>query len=1154
MPAVLRPELPDRPTRPPEKPEADSTVDVVHQPSYARTIPIAFGLATTKGQLIWIDPPEGPLRRTVDGKTTAVASFFMAHSWNAFQRPGVCLRIRANDKRVYDVRSGTGAPPPIPPFVVDIGPVLEGPEHVTRDTAGAVIRFYDGIDNGIDPYILAEDGADAIAFNGIRGVFFENFDCEPYGGSIPDITITWTDAAAESDVAGTVPLLATDALGYNRAAGTPMCFDEVLNRFYEWYHKDFETDTVYIGAIDFTAGRQTSLALLTDKPDAGINNLLFAAPLPGTGLFLVRADDTPNNYWALLVEAETGKTVASLAHASGEEVNWRCALPFVGGAEQHYIAAGWIEDSSANLPIAFVDVNVSDPAISYLLAESTSGDGTPFHVTPGKADAEGTTFFIGQEGPPGAVLKATFTELNAPVITTVYTADTGFEITGLKYDAGEDLVSVSELNGTENWMRGIDAESGTVLWEVQFEDGDPGRYEVVPGGGHYNTPLGQGLTARLFPGWAILWHWFSNGRTNKLMAMSNGVSTDIGLMTIPFTYRGDHYDQATGTLYKGKVDEWLSEAGLRYEAGDVTQQEVITAFCTYDGGASRVPLLTLAQLEFDLDGASLDDTRPKGVLIDRDADLRDIILNVCAPWNIDRIDTATGVKFRRRGLNALYSADFSLVEGDFAVRDGTTLLASRRKSETELAREVTLNYYSNDAEYNVLPAKASRPTGVFELTRSLRTQVLSPPLYLTDGIAQILANRVHKRWLEAETEHEGTLRPKWLKAEPSDAVEMTVGGFTYVAQLMRVTKRPDHALEFRAENLQTEEYTPDDTPLGTPTVNVPTPTVSNPNTRHVFLDGPLLRYSHDADGGGLVQYHVMTGPEGWPGGVLYMRRASESSWTAVGELADVLPVVGVLTTVLAAPAVTFETDAVNTFTIRLLGGAAAEIISQTEDQYYEAQSYALIGGPGRWLAVTWRNRTVNADGTITFDTLFQGLRGTEPYQGTSAVGDLFVLIKPTYYIKATYPLTDLDQSIRFKAVAYGQSPSSVPDRAFTISGAAETPIAPGSLDAVSDGSDIDLTWQRSSRLYSPWPDDGDGSSGGLGADIDVYKVEILSGPGGSVIRTYNDVSGTSKTYPAADISSDFGVIPDNLTFRVSQKSSIIGIGYGHTATRSVALQ
>ncbi len=105
----------------------------------------------------------------------------------------------------------------------------------------------------------------------------------------------------------------------------------------------------------------------------------------------------------------------------------------------------------------------------------------------------------------------------------------------------------------------------------------------------------------------------------------------------------------------------------------------------------------------------------------------------------------------------------------------------------------------------------------------------------------------------------------------------------------------------------------------------------------------------------------------------------------------------------------------------------------------------------------------------------------------------------------------------------------------TISGEAEKIPQPCQLAAVIDGSDLDLSWVRRGRIGVVWDDDGDFTTP-LGETLEQYVIRIKDAPGGSVLRTFTVDDATTKTYLDADITTDFGSMPAELTYDIRQVS------------------
>ena len=65
----------------------------------------------------------------------------------------------------------------------------------------------------------------------------------------------------------------------------------------------------------------------------------------------------------------------------------------------------------------------------------------------------------------------------------------------------------------------------------------------------------------------------------------------------------------------------------------------------------------------------------------------------------------------------------------------------------------------------------------------------------------------------------------------------------------------------------------------------------------------------------------------------------------------------------------------------------------------------------------------------------------------------------------------------------------------------------------------------------------------LAEDSEAYELEILDGPGGSVLRTETGLGSASFVYTTTMQSADFGGAPAELTFRVYQISAQVGRGF-----------
>jgi hypothetical protein len=209
-----------------------------------------------------------------------------------------------------------------------------------------------------------------------------------------------------------------------------------------------------------------------------------------------------------------------------------------------------------------------------------------------------------------------------------------------------------------------------------------------------------------------------------------------------------------------------------------------------------------------------------------------------------------------------------------------------------------------------------------------------------------------------------------------------------------------------------------------------------------------------------------------------------------------------------------------------------------EEMLSEDENYFAIGQPGRWEIVQVQTITNNGDGTATLETFRRCLDQSEEYTGDHALGDYVVYLSGGNVRSLEYSIASLDDAFDFKAVGIGGSINAVPAVNRTVTGEAEKIPKPGNLKAAIDGADIDLSWTRRARIGGGmWMDGGeDEYTTPLGESLEQYVLRIKDAPGGSVLRTYTVDNATAKTYPAADITTDFGSIPDELSYDIRQVS------------------
>jgi hypothetical protein len=166
------------------------------------------------------------------------------------------------------------------------------------------------------------------------------------------------------------------------------------------------------------------------------------------------------------------------------------------------------------------------------------------------------------------------------------------------------------------------------------------------------------------------------------------------------------------------------------------------------------------------------------------------------------------------------------------------------------------------------------------------------------------------------------------------------------------------------------------------------------------------------------------------------------------------------------------------------------------------------------------------------------------------VGDLFVLLDRAGVTRRPSGLDRLGDTLHYRAVGRGGELRNARTAQLTLVGNDLKPYAPAQLEATGSwGSNVALSWQRRTRVGGELID-GTGEVP-LAEDTEEYELEILDGPGSSVVRTETGLSDPEFTYTTAMQSADFGGAQTELTFRVYQISAQVGRGFAGEGTVDV---
>ena len=304
-------------------------------------------------------------------------------------------------------------------------------------------------------------------------------------------------------------------------------------------------------------------------------------------------------------------------------------------------------------------------------------------------------------------------------------------------------------------------------------------------------------------------------------------------------------------------------------------------------------------------------------------------------------------------------------------------------------------------------------------------------------------------------------------------------------------------------------------------------------TDAVFMDLPLLRGDEAPYAG-----YVAANADPWSGAVAVYRSPSTSGY----ELNAIVPARATMgrTVFDAYSGPLYRYDKSNVLRVALDYG---ELESVTEEALLNGANFAAIqNADGAFELIQFQLAALVEAGTYDLSMLLRGLNGTEgAMRDPVLAGARFVLINSAVTALNLRP-DDVGLALNYK---YGPvSESFESDTYGTMSYAAQglglRPLSPMHIQGKRDPTtgDWSIAWIRRTRFGG---DSWEGLEVPLGEDVELYRLNILDGPDGSVLRSV-DSDTPSFAYSAAMQTDDFGAPQWNVPVRVAQVSPVYGPG------------
>ncbi|RUU29772.1 phage tail protein [Mesorhizobium sp. M6A.T.Ce.TU.016.01.1.1] len=1017
----------------------------------------------------------------VAGAAEQVAALGYLLAYDPFGDGYELVRVEVDDVVVYDAENGVGA--------------------------SVSFRFYGGNHTEVDPITSGVIGANAGAWQNFAMIYLDGYATD----SAPSVKCVISNAA---DVDDAVTEAIEGAYADLNWFETEAAYDVADGLIYQYVSDG--GDTLHVLSVDSRAELYQ-----VPWPTSALTSPGSFVVLPGTGFLLASSYQVSASYEVGLINAANGEAVVITAPSGSkdwEAIAWFHAIstsaPGVYLVLGQYLTVHTSSTDDANAAIAVCNtvngtVEIIDLSVTY--------DGWSYacrgRVGPGSA----SFFIVKWDYTSSEFSNATISEIvwqdGLVSVTDIYTVPAGLA-RGVAYDPMTGYLVIPAVNSGVHSIYIVDPATGVLIRTISTaRDFD------------LNSDYGYYTSNRLFPSFGSV---FLIERTDKDVYLLNLSSFAL------IKYAEYPYTSPELGIYDQSRNSWLAPDGTPW-SWTIHKSALATP--------QSVPLETiLTKASFlvgygpsELTFEGLSGLSGYGLGIYSNTNIRTVIQSVADIYGFSFADTGNGFYFKKPGRDASFALDAALTTADLVFGEDAAV-NSKDEATIRTVSRVELEYISREQGYTSRPASFTMPA----ITNSIRVEQYSTPLVLSDQDAQTFVTEKFFELQARRRAHSFSLtgKPAFL---PGDVVSVPSGAITYTVQIDSVSLNRNMVADIEAIDFQTAVSTTITAVTNTGYGAVLAVTFA---TQYIHLDVPLFQYSDDVAGAGLVQYGVVAsrGQANWAGGILYRGNVTSD----LGAQATQAPhdgVIGICTTVLAAPGEFFVTDDVSTVTVRITSGDATLFVDASASQVLLGANNAFIGKDGRWEWVGYRTAVDNGDGTFTLSGFtVRGRRGSEVHCGSHAVGDSFVMISSAWLTKLSHPLSDLDATLYYRAIGAGADQFSGAVLPHVVTGTAETPYAAVNVAGALDGGDTLISFDRRSRLR-PWemfavsPDNGEATQS---FEVDVYD-------GVDVVRTITATS-LPVTYLAADKVTDFGTPPAEADIKVYQMSATVGRGYAADAT------
>lgn len=465
------------------------------------------------------------------------------------------------------------------------------------------------------------------------------------------------------------------------------------------------------------------------------------------------------------------------------------------------------------------------------------------------------------------------------------------------------------------------------------------------------------------------------------------------------------------------------------------------------------------------------------------------------------------------------------------VRNEDQPVVITRTQELDLPREVSLAYNDINTDYEIGVQKANRLITVSENERSMQL-----PIVMTATKAKQLSEIVQLSSWSSRVKYSFMLPLKYLYLEPSDVIEIDADGSVHLVYITSITVSGgllavDGIME-DAENYVSEATGTEGETNNSNDIQNRQPAAMIP------MNLPLLTSRENQFG---FYSAVASNPLNFPGAGIFQSN-NAADFVELDPTFDSLGTHGFITAVnVGASTTNVKTphliDYASKLTVFLSNGQLESV--SDEDFFKLNRNIAIIGSPGSYEIIAFKNATLTAANTYDVDTIIHGLCGTQNnLENPNLQNSRFIVADNATlrFIPDAVGMKDVLQ--HFKAVTYGTEIDAAPAVAFSDQGSTLKPLSPVKIQYYVKDNDLYISWVRRTRFDYEWKDEIDVP---LLEAREFYEIDIVDTTDETIIyRTITALQPGCIYEQAAQVTDG---APATFKIKIYQVSDIVGRGY-----------